>query len=75
MLLPCFFQGRLLLDGSTLEQQSVIRGLFDQGNEVPKWDGRADDGQQVPPGHYIYRISLDTDEETEDLVGTLSLVY
>ena len=58
-----------------LEQQSVIRGLFDQGNEVPEWDGRADDGQQVPPGHYIYRISLDTDEETEDLVGTLSLVY
>jgi len=58
-----------------LEQQSVIRGLFDQGNEVPEWDGRADDGHQVPPGHYIYRISLDTDEETEDLIGTLSLVY
>jgi hypothetical protein len=58
-----------------LERQSVIRGLFDQDAGVPVWDGRGDQGQQVPPGHYIYRISLDTDAETENRIGTISVAY
>ena len=58
-----------------LQQQQVIRGLFDESTVVPEWDGRDDGGQQLPPGHYIYRISLDTDEETESRLGTISLVY
>ena len=58
-----------------LEHLSAIRGLFDRGAAVPVWDGRDDAGQPVPPGHYIYRISLDTDAETASRVGTISLVY
>ena len=27
------------------------------------------------PGHYIYRISLDTDAGTASRVGTISLIY
>jgi hypothetical protein len=58
-----------------LERFSVIRGLFDQGADVPMWDGRDDAGQQMAPGHYIYRISLDTDEKIGNRVGTISLAY
>ena len=58
-----------------LKHLSAIRGLFDRGAAVPVWDGRDDAGQPVPPGHYIYRISLDTDAETASRVGTISLVY
>ena len=58
-----------------LERLNVIRGLFDQGADVPEWDGRDDEGQQVAPGNYIYRISLDTDEEIGNRTGTISLVY
>jgi flagellar hook assembly protein FlgD len=58
-----------------LERLNVIRGLFDQGPDVPEWDGRDDEGEQVAPGNYIYRISLDTDEEIGNRTGTISLVY
>ena len=58
-----------------LERQGAIRGVFDQEANVPMWDGRNDQGEQVPPGHYIYRISLDTDEESESRIGTISLIY
>ncbi len=58
-----------------LERLNVIRGLFDQGTDVPEWDGRDDEGQQVAPGNYIYRISLDTDEDIGNRTGAISLVY
>lgn len=58
-----------------LKPQSAIRGLFDRGGAVPAWDGRDAAGQPVPPGHYVYRVSLDTDAETASRVGTISLAY
>lgn len=58
-----------------LQRLNVIRGLFDQGADVPAWDGRDDQGQILAPGQYIYRISLDTDEEIGNRVGTISLAY
>ena len=58
-----------------LEQLGVIRGLFIQGDQVPTWDGRNDQGIIVPPGHYFYRIALDADEATNAQVGTISVAY
>jgi hypothetical protein len=58
-----------------LKQQEVIRGLFDSDAEAPVWDGLDDGGAPVPPGHYIYRISLDADEETDEQTGAISVVY
>lgn len=58
-----------------LKPQSAIRGLFDRGGTVPAWDGRDAAGQPVPPGHYVYRVSLDTDAATASRVGTISLAY
>ena len=39
------------------------------------WDGRRSDGGLVPPGVYIYRIRLDTDEGPEEQVGTIAVAY
>lgn len=58
-----------------LEARPVIRGLFGQGLETLSWDGLDDGGVQVPPGVYLYQLSLDTDKGPEKRSGTLSLAY
>ena len=39
------------------------------------WQGRDDDGRVMPPGHYIYRIKVETDGQNEQQSGVISLVY
>ena len=39
------------------------------------WDGRDADGGLVAPGIYLYRIQLETDEGTEEQVGTVAVAY
>ena len=58
-----------------LDRQWAIRGLFGQGVEDPVWDGLDEEGGLVAPGIYLYRISLDTDEGTEEKLGAISVAY
>ena len=58
-----------------LEQQDVIRGLAGESIPAPAWDGTDDHGQRVVPGVYLYRISLDVDEEEEEHLGVVSVAY
>ena len=39
------------------------------------WNGQADDGNLVPPGNYIYRISVETDNRSEHQSGIIPLTY
>ena len=45
------------------------------GNLEIKWDGRDQDGQMTPPGIYLYRLAVDSDDSSIERSGTLSLVY
>ena len=58
-----------------LDRQSAIRGLFGERPDDPVWDGLDQGGALVAPGIYFYRISLDTDEGTEEKLGTISVAY
>jgi hypothetical protein len=58
-----------------LDRQSAIRGLFGERPEDPVWDGLDQGGSLVAPGIYFYRIALDTDEGTEEKLGTVSVAY
>jgi len=52
----------------------VVRGVFGEEGDVV-WDGTDDSGERVAPGIYLYQISLDADNGTEELLGTVSVVY
>ena len=58
-----------------LDRQSAIRGLFGERPEDPVWDALDQGGRLVAPGIYFYRIALDTDEGTEEKLGTISVAY
>ena len=49
--------------------------MIRSGEHVSKWDGRNERGEQVAPGIYIYQIKLETDEKTEEKVGTIAVAY
>ena len=40
-----------------------------------RWDGRDANGSLLPPGHYLYRLEVTSDQSTDERVGTLSIVY
>ena len=58
-----------------LHQEEAIRGLFGERSEDPSWDGQDNNGNRVAPGVYLYRISLDTDVDQREKVGTIVVVY
>jgi hypothetical protein len=58
-----------------LNRQSVIRGLSGGGIETPMWDGMDDSQRRVPPGAYLYRIELDTDDAPETHTGVVVVAY
>jgi hypothetical protein len=39
------------------------------------WDGRDADGCLVPPGNYLYRLRIGSDEEARGQTGVLSVAY
>jgi gliding motility-associated-like protein len=39
------------------------------------WDGNDDGGVKVPPGLYLYRINLESDEKNEEKLGSIAVVY
>jgi len=58
-----------------LDRQSVIRGLSGGGIEAPMWDGMDDYQLRVPPGAYLFRIELDTDDDPETHTGIVMVAY
>jgi len=55
--------------------RTVYSGQDLSGEYVRDWDGRDDAGTLVPPGLYIYQISVESDEQEENASGTISVVY
>ena len=39
------------------------------------WDGRDDSGELVPPGLYVYRISVEAEKGEDQQAGTIAVVY
>jgi hypothetical protein len=39
------------------------------------WDGRDENGERVPPGLYVYRISVESEKGGDQLAGTVAVVY
>ena len=64
-----------LYDLSGREVQTLATTQIKTGIVEYAWDGRRSDGRLVPPGVYIYRIRLDTDEGAAEQVGTIAVAY
>jgi len=73
-----------------LEQVQVDLGVYDlsgrrivqlhsgtstAGSNEIQWNGRDEQGQMVPPGLYVYRLAVGSDDASSKRFGTLSLVY
>ena len=61
------------LSGRALRQ--LQRGPLFSGWYEWSWNGRTDEGNLVPPGTYIYRVSVESDKGDEDQSGILSVAY
>ena len=61
------------LSGRRLAQ--LQKGGSSAGKLEVKWGGRNDEGEMVPPGLYLYRLLVDSDNTSTERSGTLSLVY
>lgn len=45
------------------------------GEYLHTWDGKDEQGEQVPPGLYLYQIRVRADAEEEHLQGIMGVVY
>ena len=46
------------------------------GEQRLSWDGRDDAGDRVPPGLYLYQLTVDSDsQENKTVLGTLGVAY
>ena len=61
------------LSGRRVRQ--VYEGLDDVGIYERMWDGRDASGRLVPPGLYLYRVSVDTDRQTVEAIKPLHVAY
>ena len=53
----------------------VYAGRDGSGRYRHTWDGTDDVGRRVPPGMYLYRISVHADAASDTRVGMVSVVY
>jgi hypothetical protein len=54
----------------TIPSQSGV-----SGTHTVIWDGEDDAGHLVPPGNYLYRVSVQANEGKETAIGTVTVVY
>ena len=56
-----------------------VRGVYEGWDGVGVyervWDGRDESGRLVPPGLYLYRVSVEADHQTVEQAGLLHVVY
>ena len=64
-----------LYDLSGAHIRKVFSGLRDPGKYGDIWNGRDEEGQLLPPGTYICKVSVHTRAETFDQVKTITVVY
>ena len=55
--------------------RELYSGLDAIGHYPRTWDGTDDIGKVVPPGVYLYRVSVDTDKDKVDKIGTVHVAY
>jgi len=70
----------LSLDGAVvraLYSGPLPAGTYDAGSplQIGRWDGRDNRGGLVPPGIYLYRVTVHLDLHDERAVGTISVAY
>ncbi len=63
-----------------LSEKRLSAGLYAPlsggGVELPvTWDGRAENGEILPPGLYLYRLVVDLDPEAEAATGVVGIAY
>ena len=61
------------LSGRRVRQ--VYGGLDGVGIYERVWDGRDESGRLVPPGLYLYRVSVEADHQTAEAVKPLHVAY
>ncbi|MXW79073.1 MAG: hypothetical protein F4Z57_08845 [Gemmatimonadetes bacterium] len=64
-----------LWDLSGRRVRQVYAGRDDVGAYERMWDGRDESGRLVPPGLYLYRVSVEADHQTVQQAGLLHVVY
>ena len=62
-------------DLSGRQVRQVYAGLDGVGAYERVWDGRDESGRLVPPGLYLYRVSVEADHQTVEQAGLLHVVY
>jgi hypothetical protein len=55
--------------------RQVYAGRDDVGTYERTWDGRDELGRLVPPGLYLYRVSVEADHQTVEQAELLHVVY
>jgi len=61
------------LDGQPVRKVATVSKA---GKQQLEWNGRDEAGNTVPPGVYLYRITVDTDnEEAHEHSGTVAVAY
>ena len=55
--------------------RALVRGAFNKGLYREQWDGRDDQGVLVPPGLYLLRVTVDTDEQAAEQFRPVSVAY
>lgn len=53
----------------------VRHGAYGPTRPAPAWDGRDEDGRPVPPGSYLFRLSVDADRGQAVATGVVRVVY
>ncbi len=61
------------LSGNSLRK--VYSGDDPIGHHEREWDGRDDSGEIVPPGVYVYQVSMEADKGNDDKAGTVDVAY
>ena len=67
--------GVAVWDLSGRRVRRVYAGLDGVGAYERIWDGRDESGWLVPPGLYLYRVSVDADHQTVEAVKPLRVAY
>ena len=53
----------------------IYEGQQQSSSLAFSWDGRDDSMELVPPGLYVYRLSIEAEKGEDQQVGTIGIVY